>query len=298
LKKARYVYFMEAGDLMQHFNYQIFSILHRKDIDLLDSSSLTLLLQDNLSQRFEGWTEQFSCGFDLTEEDKNCAVLSLKGLTINMQISWPLNIILSDDKLKLYNKIFLFLVTLKHSLWCLQSISLAEIAQLDRDILQDESRGDEMTDVSLTASHKQHRLQLLRAWLIYFVTLLHGYFMSRVLHSTQLELKEEINTATDLDMLIQVHHKYLTKVHDTCFLHPEVKMLREAINMILGICIEFHTGVTQKNIHSAAITSWEDKYARCHNFLSTMLNEMVRKKKLPHLEGLAAALLHSCPQQL
>eukprot|EP00088_Acartia_fossae_P007946 TRINITY_DN1373_c0_g1_i8.p1 TRINITY_DN1373_c0_g1~~TRINITY_DN1373_c0_g1_i8.p1 ORF type:complete len:123 (-),score=19.12 TRINITY_DN1373_c0_g1_i8:500-868(-) len=121
--------------------------------------------------------------------------------------------------------------------------------------------------------------------------------MSRVIHSTQLELRDGIARATDLDVLIEVHQLYLTKIHDTCFLHPEVRMLKEAIYMILGICIEFHTGIAERSIHSGAISNWEDKYARCHNFLSTMLNEMVRKKKLPHLEGLAAALLHSCPQQ-
>jgi len=297
LSKARLIFFMEAGDLMQDFNYQIFDIIHRKDADLLDSSSLTLLLQDSLSQRFEGWIQQFSCGFELTEEDKNSPVLSLKGLSINMTISWPLNIILSEDNLKMYNKIFLFLVNMKHSLWCLQSITLAEIATLDRQLAKDESINDELNESSFNAGQKQHRLQLLRAWLLYFVTLLHGYFMSRVVHSTQLELRDGLSKATDLDMLINVHQLYLTKIHDTCFLHPEVRMLKEAINMILGICIEFHTGISKRSIHSGAITNWEDKYARCHNFLSTVLNEMVRKKKLPHLEGLASALLHSCPQQ-
>ena len=60
---------------------------------------------------------------------------------------------------------------------------------LKKVLLKDESINDELNESSFNAGQKQHRLQLLRAWLLYFVTLLHGYFMSRVVHSTQLELR-------------------------------------------------------------------------------------------------------------
>jgi len=295
LSRARLVFFMEAGDIMQDFNHQIFQIIHRRDMDLLDSSSLTLLLQDCLSQRFGSWAEGFSCAYS-AEEGSSVPLPSITGLSINMHIAWPLNIILSPENLGVYNKIYLFLVGVKHSLWCLQSVSLKQICRMDQQLEKDES-SLELSDSSLTAGEKKHRVQLLRTWLLYFVTLLHGYFMSRVVHSTHLKLSEGISAATDLNMLIEVHETYLNRIHDRCFLHPGVSMLKKAISLILGICLELHAGVLENTLHTRAIDAWEQKYAKCHNFLATTLNSMVRKSKLPHLEGLAAALSHSCPQQ-
>ena len=55
--------------------------------------------------------------------------------------------------------------------------------------IQEDSLNQELSDSSLTAGEKRHRVQLLRSWLLYFVTLIHGYFMSRVVHSTHLQLR-------------------------------------------------------------------------------------------------------------
>ena len=78
-------------------------------------------------------------------------------------------------------------------------------------------------DLSLPLGSKEHRLQLLRSWLLYFTTTVHGYFMSRcifpspsgktgttylpfyrVVHSTEVELRSKLSKATDLDMILEV----------------------------------------------------------------------------------------------
>jgi len=289
LSRARTVFFMEAGDLMQDFSSQIFSMIHRKESDLLDSSSLTLLLQDCLSQRFGSWIDQFSCSYDPSAGD------SLQHISIHLQVPWPASIILSDESLRTYNKIFSFLIGVKRALWCLQSTSLKQIAEIDNQ-LRNQSLAEQSLGSSLTGGEKLHRLQLLRAWLLYFVTLLHGYFMSRVVHSTHLELADGISKASDLNQLIEVHQTYLGRIHDRCFLHPGAKMLKEAISMVMGVCLEVYSSIQENHVNSALLIEWEHKYARCHNFLSDTLNTMVKRSKLPHLEGLAAALIHSRPQ--
>ena len=43
------------------------------------------------------------------------------------------------------------------------------------------------------------------------------------------------------------------------------------------------------------LTSLEEDYARCHQFLASTLNTMTQKRNVPHLDGLAASLVHSCP---
>jgi len=297
LSRARKVFFMEAGDLMHDFCTQLFQLLDSGDsLEAGDSASLTLLLQDCLGARYPSWCDQFSCSY--TPPQQYSLTLSLDCLAIHMSVPWPLTILLSQANLDTYNKIFVFLAGVKRSLWSLQSVRLSRLAELE-DSLEgqaDVSLGQSFQDSSLPLGAKQHRLQLLRSWLLYFTTTMHGYFMSRVVHSTELELQEKLKSATDLDMILSTHQEYLQRIYDRCFLHPSASMLREAVMMVLGIGQELQQATTSNlPIHTRTLTTWEEKYSKCHKFLATTLQAMTAKRKLPHLEGLAIALLHSCP---
>ena len=300
LSRARKVFFMEAGDLMHDFCSQLFKIVETGDrMELEDSASLTLLLQDCLGGRYPGWCDLFSCSYQPPDNDQ----VSLTSLSVHLSVSWPLNIVLTQHNLDIYNRVFLFLAEVKRSLWSLQCVSLADLADLeDRMEAGDDlsmsclSVNQTLSDSSLCPGVKQHRLQLLRSWLIYFTSTVHGYFMTRVVHSTELELKENLEKATDLDQIISVHETYLQRIHDRCFLHPSVSMLREAVVMVLNIGLEVRQCVVSgQPIHSRIVIGWEEKYRNCHHFLAKTLKSMTKKRKVPHLEGLAVALLHSCP---
>ena len=47
----------------------------------------------------------------------------------------------SPEQLKIYNKVFLFLVGVKRALWCIQSISLTQITRIDKEIVEAEQVG-------------------------------------------------------------------------------------------------------------------------------------------------------------
>jgi len=297
LSRARKVFFMEAGDLLHDFCSQLFQILGSGDsLETGDSASLTLLLQDCIGARYPSWCDQFSCTY--TPSSQYSLTPSLDCLTIHMTVPWPLTILLSSSNLQTYNSIFVFLAGVKRSLWSLQSVRLSRLAELEDSMegTADISLGQSFQDSSLPLGAKQHRLQLLRSWLLYFTTTMHGYFMSRVVHSTELELQEKLKTATDLDMILSIHQEYLGRIYDRCFLHESASMLREAVLMVLGIGQELQQATTSNlPIHTRTLTTWEEKYSKCHKFLATTLQAMTAKRKLPHLEGLAIALLHSCP---
>ena len=189
---------------------------------------------------------------------------------------------------------------MKRSLWSLQSVSLQDLENLENSMLATEDLSAScllsQEDVSLCSGAKQHRLQLLRSWLIFFTSSLHGYFMSRVVHSTELELRDNLLSATDLDQIISVHQLYLTRIYDRCFLHSSVSTLREAVLMVLNIGLELRRSVVSGlPVHSRTVVAWEEKYRKCHIFLASSLQSITKKRKVPHLEGLAVALLHSCP---
>ena len=48
-------------------------------------------------------------------------------------------------------------------------------------------------------------------------------------------------------------------------------------------------------LNAKTLTSLKQNYAKRHQFLATTLHSMTQKRNVLHLEGLAAALLHSFP---
>ena len=50
-------------------------------------------------------------------------------------------------------------------------------------------------------------------------------------------------------------------------------------------------------ISDKLLTNYEANYFRSHQFLATTLRSLSQKRNIPHLEGLAAALLHSVPRR-
>ena len=110
-------------------------------------------------------------------------------------------------------------------------------------------------------------------------------------------------------MILQVHQDYLNRIHDRCFLHPSASMLREAVSLVLLLGVELRDAtLSDLPIHTSTLLAWEEKYTRCHTFLASTLQvsggifflidpsvqAMTSRRKIPHLEGLTVALLHSC----
>ena len=125
------------------------------------------MFQDCLAQRYPSWADQFSCTYDPPENASPLAALDR--LQIQMHVQWPLNIVLTTHHLATYNKVFVFLAQVKRSLWSLQSVRLSDLQELEEK-LEVTDLSLNMTDASISSGGKRHRLQLLRAWLLYFVT--------------------------------------------------------------------------------------------------------------------------------
>lgn len=288
LRRARQVYFMEAGDLMLQFCSTLFTRLAAGETGEKEgSASLTLALQDCLAERFPDWSDQWGV---------TCTGPGMACLSLTLATPWPLSLVLSPATLNTYNAVFRFLASVKRSLWALQAVRPAALAELQSQVEAKPPFALSPASVSGPAPCSAHRLQLLRSWLLHFSTTLHGYFMSRVVHTTELQLAAGLLTATDLDQLLEHHQTYLTTIHDRCFLHPGVSMVRAAVERVLGLGLELQQAVTTGlPLSETVVAGWEERYSRCHQFLANTLQSITAKRSVPHLEGLAAALHHSCP---
>ncbi len=316
LTNVRRVFLMEAGDLMSEFYSVMFDKL-ASTVETCDGTSLTILLQDCLCRRYS-FEDAERFGLTIDPEAKT----PLDTISLTYTVQWPLNIVVHSSTLVMYNKVFVFLLKVKQAIWALQEIEAKELAEAiepeeDPDEVS-ESFGDETTTSSMSSfkqeskadkEHKLHRVLLLRSWLLHFIGNCHAYFMTRVLHTTELELRSALAECSDLDAILIAHNEYIERIFDRCFLHSSAAVLREAVLKVLNIANVLHkhcsahlrpsSTKTPRRRHfivdSRTLTALEENYARCHQFLASTLRSMTQKRNVPHLDCLAAALLHSYP---
>ena len=394
LSFVRKVYLMESGDLMLEFYSSIFEACSQHNVQrnadntatsscfepTIDSLSLTMMLHDCLYRRpqtSEEMVERFSVKVYGAADPFNDLE---SNINLTYHVDWPLNIVLHSSSLTMYNKVFQFILKVKHSLWALQQIDAKDLAKslkgaqnLRRDAVQEyanigDSDDDSTFDFgrSKISKHKNqsktrhveiskeeeikenrkiHRILLLRSWLLHFVGNIHSYLMTRVLHTTQLELQDVLreeaeHKINDLDDIIQCHNKYIERIHDRCFLHPSTSVLRQAVLKVLNTCLDLHRHCNQfvndyigelpdtldlendavidqkslktKRYHlykcvkesgpdllisEKLLKNFEENYFRSHQFLATTLRNLSQKRNVPHLDGLASALIHTAPNR-
>lgn len=76
---------------------------------------------------------------------------------------------------------------------------------------------------------RQHRLHLLRAWLLHFVSSLQYYIMECVLESSHSRFDGILLRATCLEQIAQSHQDYIQSIHKQCLQQPSAAFLRDAI---------------------------------------------------------------------
>lgn len=300
LANVRRVYLMEAGDLMSEFYSDMF-VRMEQGLDL-NSAALTVYLHDCLCRRYP------------TEEAEKFTIVgiedSLDSLQLDYNVPWPLNIVLHSRSLQMYNKVFVFLLKVKRAMWALQRIRASDLVNEDSERDQEDSFDEDSKEFESLEQResKVHRVLLLKSWLLHFVGNVHAYFMTRVLHSTELELKMSLSECGDLDAILTVHDKYIERVYDRCFLHPSATVLRKAVLKVIHASMDLYERcrlhVERQDdkgpfiIDLMTLKSLEENYAQSHQFLASTLRSMTQKRNVAYLDGLAAALVHSCPSVL
>ena len=323
LSMIRKTFLMEAGDLMAEFNKSVFVSLRD-----FDSLSLTMLLRDCFPTT-EDLIERFH--IELNQDEK---------VSLHYDVEWPLSIVIHTQSLKTYNSIFQFLLKIKHSVWALNQINAKTVAtavdNAEAFVCQLEADGETfmLGGKRSEATHdddnptKIHRILLLKCWLLHFVNSFHSYVMTRVMHSTELELKSALDTNKskgDLDGIIDSHDHYVQVIMNRCFLNPKETVLKKSVLKVLDICLQLHgyydrfcaefetiSGLQIDDkarkcdllkglnfsmvIEDQVLDKMESNYSHCHQFLATTLRSIIQNRNVPHLEGLAASFIQTLPK--
>ncbi len=224
-----------------------------------------------MARRHPDEAERFSVVFlEVSETSASTGDELLDTMRLTYSLDWPVSMVLDSKSLETYNQVFLFLLKVKRALWALGRIQAKNLAAATATTNDLEEAVKDNYDEDFPISLKIHRVLLLRSWLLHFVGNVHAYFMSRVLHSTEIQLTGDLKECLDFDQILGTHRDYLVKVFDRCFLHPSARVLREAVLRVLRVCLDLARLVNDEHLDKLDMESLkrcEVIYARSHQVM-------------------------------
>ncbi|XP_077496977.1 gamma-tubulin complex component 6 isoform X2 [Amblyomma americanum] len=195
--------------------------------EFLNPRTLNLVLAHALSSSLHGDRPEAS---NLNLDARRIPSVILPGqnilscLSMNYEVQWPLNLVITKACLLRYNRIFSFLLNLRRAMWALSDIwSHLKPSALPRDPY---------------SSLEFRRLQLMRHEMLHFVHLVQSYVGGQVMQASLAELRAElIGKAHTVDDLRNVHLAFLKRLSQRLLLGrraaPVYKLLREALKTAL-----------------------------------------------------------------
>ncbi|XP_055996966.1 gamma-tubulin complex component 5-like isoform X2 [Ostrea edulis] len=282
LAAMRHFFLMEAGDTMFDFYSPIFDKI-RLNSHWRDISTVNLILQEALQAHYPEETSRLYVSLEDLPKDRRPINIT-DCIELHFKVPWPVDVVISSKCQAIYNQIFTFLLQVKRAKYCLDELRFCD---LEKDILPHNHSGTEFSrhlDEDMPRKGRTHRMHVLRMRLTYFVNSLHNYIMTRILHSTGIEFKQDLGKAKDLDQIIAVHNKYVNTIHERCLLHKMVKLLKQAVMNVLNLILNFQAlwdeGIQEISLKT--IEGMEIEFSRCILFLSTFLNNVTKRGSFPH----------------
>ncbi|XP_064606051.1 gamma-tubulin complex component 6-like [Liolophura sinensis] len=260
--------------------------------------------------RAEGWNTLFcqsvlnkACRLSINPDDKyaNNLVLLLPhqlsttsrdGLDcfgLRYQVTWPLNIVITDRSVVLYSKIFNYMLHIRYAAWLLKAIW----HKLKRDGLV----------LKIVNCSQFRQLQFFRQVMQHFVMLIQGYIANQVIHVTWLEFQTTLHQDVhNLDQLYEAHQVFINTADFRCLLthgaQPIMKVIRKIFECIKNFYFILHSASWHKNPSTGEIThpnfsALSDNFRVSQRLTGLLFKAVTRLAECghqPHLEELLLRL--------
>ncbi|KAF1594097.1 Gamma-tubulin complex component 6, partial [Eudyptes moseleyi] len=223
----RHFLLMEDGEFAQSLSDLLFEKLGSGQTpgELLNPLVLNSILNKALQYSLHGDTQlasnlSFALKY-LPEVFKPNAPDALSCLELRYKVDWPLNIVITESCMNKYNKIFSFLLQLKHMVWTLKDVWF----HLKRTAL-----------VSHASNSVQFRqLQLYKHEMQHFVKVIQGYIANQILHVTWCEFGNKLSSVGNLEEIHRTHAEYLNKAifRQATILTPVMNIIHSIFSLIL-----------------------------------------------------------------
>ncbi|XP_028414465.1 gamma-tubulin complex component 6-like [Dendronephthya gigantea] len=213
-------------------------------------------------------------------------VLDFIGLRYKIQ--WPVNIIITENCITKYNRIFAFILRLKRIAWILQDIRYS-LKRIDK---------------CASNSPQLRKIHLFRHEMSHFVNDVQGYISNQILHVSWQEFLNSLeHNVRNLDDLHDCHADYLNKSLFRALLNKKAAPVMNIItDQIFTKVLKFHTQLVSSSwsvdqssglvVHPAfsLLCSTYESFKESTCFLLTVINKLVNRGYQPHLEELLLRL--------
>ncbi|XP_048477406.1 gamma-tubulin complex component 6, partial [Rhincodon typus] len=284
----RHFLLMEDGEFAQSLSDMLFEKLGSGQTpgELLNPLVLNSILNKALQYSLHGDSKlasnlTFALKY-LPEVFKPNAPDALNCLELRYKVNWPLNIVITESCMSKYNKIFSFLLQLKHMFWTLKDVwfHLKRTALVNR----------------FSNSVQFHQLQLYRHEMQHFVKVIQGYIANQILHVTWCEFVHKLSSVGNLDELHRTHAEYLNKGIFRGLLTEKAAPVMNIIHNIFSLILKFRSQLIseawqydaekQMTIHPNFTVMQQSYKTFKHysHFLFKVVTKLVNRGYQPHLE--------------
>jgi len=216
------------------------------------------------------------------------------GLQLEYTIDWPLHLILTQEVLQQYNKVFSFLFYVKRVQYELEQIwpqlmqtkyRRKEVEEED-GLSDDESSQIEPSPGSPNARQNLAPLWKLRAWMSFFVQNLQYYLQVDVIEAQYEQLVQSLDQAKDFNSIRKAHTWYLQIIRTKCYL--DMGTVKRSLHRLLQLCMGFCALVNAyEDPHQVPVFKISDLMKEFHeesNLLFVMLERADAKELVMRLD--------------
>ncbi|XP_045499705.1 uncharacterized protein LOC123697282 [Colias croceus] len=234
LRSLKDYFFLMDGEFSRSICHNLFTKLTKtlNPQELLNFSTLHNILDKALGSSISH-VHKFSenLSFTITESPLSFQHSSpdvLQCLSLTYTVNWPLNIILSQEALLRYAKVFQFLIKMRRIFWVLSEDF--ESLKLSVKLSREHSR-------KILRSPQYISIQLYRHIMASLIRALDNYIVTTCILTSWTEFEKDLKKARTLDDLYECHVVYIKNVLFRCLLNnrstPVMKLLNDIFTVIL-----------------------------------------------------------------
>ncbi|KAH6987399.1 Spc98 family-domain-containing protein [Ilyonectria sp. MPI-CAGE-AT-0026] len=220
-----YLYFMSDGSATELFSRNLFAKL---DV-LAPTWNNRYGLTSTAQEAYASLIESTRLSVAVSPEGSRVPVLAARDsirtaiptIMVNYRLSWPVQMILSENSISQYQAIFTLLLQLRRALHVLQKQKILDSYWTD---------DDNWDERALYYS--------IRTRLLWFSTSLQTYLVTLVLAPNSSKMRKELQEAHDVDAMIVIHATFMKRVIDEACLGSRLTPIRECFLDILDLAIK------------------------------------------------------------
>uniref|UniRef100_A0A3B3SM78 Gamma-tubulin complex component n=1 Tax=Paramormyrops kingsleyae TaxID=1676925 RepID=A0A3B3SM78_9TELE len=282
----RHFLLMEDGEFAQSLSDLLFEKLSSGQTpgELLTPLVLNSILSKALQYSLHGGNAlaanfTFALRF-LPERFHPHAPDALQCLELCYKVDWPLNIIITDSCMDKYNRLFSFLLQLKHMVWTL------------RDVWFHLKRAALVKGAGQSTQFRQ--LQLYRHEMQHFVKVIQGYIANQILQVSWSEFTHKLANIRDLDSIHRTHADYLNRAIFRGLLTEKAAPVMNIIHSIFSLILKFRAQLIAQPwsnqqgeaVHPSFVAMQQsyNTFKYYSHFLFKVVTKLVNRGYQPHLE--------------